>query len=240
LSIDVRLLWELQTKTTDLKSIEDDLTRMPQRLSQARGDQAIRENEQKAIEAEKQALILKRRGVEKEIEGIEGKIRDNLVTQGKAKSNVELDAAKREANFLKEQKSALETQVLEMFDAETAIDGRIAEAKERVTKARGVSDARAKELSEKEAGLKAERDEVKAACAALAAQLPPNVATRFDQLARAKQGVAVVTVQRGACGGCFNSLPPQFVNEVRKSDKLNYCESCGRIIISLEPPTGGE
>ena len=61
----------------------------------------------------------------------------------------------------------------------------------------------------------------------------------FDQLARAKGGVADVTVQRGACGGCFNSLPPQFVNEVRKTEKLNYCESCGRIIISLDPPRPG-
>jgi predicted nucleic acid-binding Zn-ribbon protein len=240
LSIDVRLLWELQTKTTDLKAVEDDLTRMPQRLAQARGDQSIRENEQKAIEAEKQALILKRRGLEKEIEGFEAKIRDNLTTQGKATTNAALDAAKREAVFLKEQKSALETRVLEMFDAEAAIDARISEAKERVAKAKGVSDQRARELGEKEAGLKAELAEVKAACAALAAQLPPNISSRFDQLARVKGGVAVVTVQRGACGGCFNSLPPQFVNEVRKTDKLNYCESCGRIIISLDPPTGGE
>ncbi|TPW17258.1 MAG: hypothetical protein FD129_447 [bacterium] len=88
--------------------------------------------------------------------------------------------------------------------------------------------------------MKAERDDVRAACAALAAQLPPNVASRFDQLARAKGGVAVVTVQRGSCGGCFNALPPQFVNEVRKSDKINVCESCGRIIISLDPPTASE
>ena len=240
MTIDVRLLWDLQTKTTDALAIEEDLTRMPQRLAQARGDQAIRENEQKAIEAEKQALVLKRRGLEKEIEAIEQKIKDNLNRQGQAKTNSELDAFKKEGAFLRDQKSALETQVLDMFDTESAFDSKISEAKERVAKATGVSDQRAKELSEKEAGLLAERDEVRAACAALASQLPPNVSSRFDQLARAKAGIAVVTVQRGACGGCFNSLPPQFVNEVRKSDKINVCESCGRIIISLDPPTAGE
>ncbi|MDZ4804218.1 MAG: C4-type zinc ribbon domain-containing protein [Candidatus Eisenbacteria bacterium] len=240
MTIDVRLLWDLQTKTTDALAIEEDLTRMPQRLSQARGDQAIRENEQKAIEAEKQALVLKRRGLEKEIEVFEQKIRENLNRQGQAKTNAELEAFKKEGVYLRDQRSALETQVLGMFDTEAGFDSRITEAKERVAKARGVSDQRARELGEKEAGLKAEWDEVRAACAAMAARLPPNVASRFDQLARAKAGVAVVTVQRGACGGCFNSLPPQFVNEVRKSDKINVCESCGRIIISLDPPTAGE
>jgi len=59
-----------------------------------------------------------------------------------------------------------------------------------------------------------------------------------DQLQGLRE--TTVTVQRGACGGCFNSLPPHFVNEVRKSDKINVCESCGRIIISLDPPTAGE
>ena len=225
MTINVRLLWDLQTKTSDAMSIEEDLTRMPQRLAQARGDQAIRENEQKAIETEKQALVLKRRGLEKEIEVFEQKIKDNLGRQGGAKTNAELEAFKKEGAYFHEQKSGLETQVLDMFDAEAGFDSRIAEAKE---------------LGEKEAGLKAERDDVRAACAALAAQLPPNVASRFDQLARAKGGVAVVTVQRGSCGGCFNALPPQFVNEVRKSDKINVCESCGRIIISLDPPTASE
>ena len=100
--------------------------------------------------------------------------------------------------------------------------------------------ARRDEIEGTMKALKAELAEVSGACAALAAQLPPPVASRFGQLARAKAGVAVVTIQRGACGGCFNSLPPQFVNEVRKATKLNVCESCGRMVISLDPPTGGD
>jgi predicted nucleic acid-binding Zn-ribbon protein len=239
-AIDVHLLWELQARTTDSRAVEEDLTRMPQRLAQARGDQAVRENELKAVEAEKQALVLKRRAVEKEVEGLEQKVRDNLGRQGGARTNAELDALKREGAFFREQKSSLETQVLEFFDQEEAADGRIAAAKEKVAQAKQVADSRAKELAEKEAGLKAELERLKGECAALGERLPPPVRSRFDQLARAKGGVAVVIVARGACGGCHNALPPQFVNEVRKAEKLLYCEACGRIIISLDPPTGGD
>lgn len=240
MTIDVPLLWDLQTRTTEARTIDEDLHRMPQQLERARGDLAVREGELKAVEAEKQAFVVRRKGLEKEIEGFEQKIRENLSRQGAARTNAELDAMKKEGVFVREQKSTLETQVLEMFDQEASFDERIAAAKEKVDAARRVADQRAREIQERESGLKAEHDRLAGECAELAGRLRPDVKGKFEQLLKAKNGVAVVTVQRGACGGCFNALPPQFVNEVRKADRIITCEGCGRIIVSLDPPTGGE
>lgn len=50
----------------------------------------------------------------------------------------------------------------------------------------------------------------------------------------ARNGVAVVTVDRNACGGCFNRIPPQKQIEVRTHKKIIVCEYCGRIIIDPE------
>lgn len=50
----------------------------------------------------------------------------------------------------------------------------------------------------------------------------------------ARNGVAVVTVDRNACGGCFNRIPPQKQIEVRTHKKIIICEYCGRIIIDPE------
>lgn len=50
----------------------------------------------------------------------------------------------------------------------------------------------------------------------------------------AKNGLAVVTVKRGACGGCFNVVPPQRQAEVREKKKLIVCEHCGRILVDVE------
>ena len=50
----------------------------------------------------------------------------------------------------------------------------------------------------------------------------------------ARNHLAVVTVQRDACGGCFNKIPPQRKLDIALSKKLIVCEYCGRIIVSSE------
>ncbi|MFI3330465.1 MAG: C4-type zinc ribbon domain-containing protein [Rikenellaceae bacterium] len=45
-------------------------------------------------------------------------------------------------------------------------------------------------------------------------------------------GLAVVTVKRDACGGCFNRIPPQRQYEIRTNKKVIVCEYCGRILVS--------
>ena len=47
----------------------------------------------------------------------------------------------------------------------------------------------------------------------------------------ARNGLAVVTVQRDACGGCFNKIPPQRQLDIRSRKKIIVCEYCGRILI---------
>ena len=44
--------------------------------------------------------------------------------------------------------------------------------------------------------------------------------------------MAVVTVVRGACGGCFNKIPPQRQIDIDESRKIVVCEYCGRILVS--------
>ncbi len=47
-----------------------------------------------------------------------------------------------------------------------------------------------------------------------------------------RNGLAVVTVRRDACGGCFNRIPPQRQVEVRQGKKIIVCEYCGRVLVS--------
>lgn len=51
--------------------------------------------------------------------------------------------------------------------------------------------------------------------------------------ANAKNGLAVVEVKRGACGGCFNIVPPQRQADIREKKKLIVCEHCGRILADV-------
>lgn len=47
----------------------------------------------------------------------------------------------------------------------------------------------------------------------------------------ARNGLAVVTVERDACGGCFNKIPPQRQMDIRSRKKIIVCEYCGRILV---------
>jgi predicted nucleic acid-binding Zn-ribbon protein len=52
--------------------------------------------------------------------------------------------------------------------------------------------------------------------------------------ANSTNGLAVVLVQRGACGGCFNMVPPQRQADIKEKKKLIVCEHCGRILADVE------
>ncbi len=49
-----------------------------------------------------------------------------------------------------------------------------------------------------------------------------------------RNGLAVVPVERDACGGCFNSIPPQRQSEIRLHKKIIVCENCGRILVDSD------
>ncbi|HTK18184.1 MAG TPA: C4-type zinc ribbon domain-containing protein, partial [Mucilaginibacter sp.] len=51
---------------------------------------------------------------------------------------------------------------------------------------------------------------------------------------KAKNGLAIVTVERDACSGCFNHTPAQQQAEIRLHQKIIVCEFCGRILVDEE------
>jgi predicted nucleic acid-binding Zn-ribbon protein len=54
----------------------------------------------------------------------------------------------------------------------------------------------------------------------------------YDKIRKTyRNGLAVVTVARGACGGCFNRIPPQLQIEIGVMKKIIACEHCGRVLI---------
>ena len=48
---------------------------------------------------------------------------------------------------------------------------------------------------------------------------------------RYRNGLAVVTVKRDACGGCFNRIPPQLQIEIGMYKNIVACEHCGRVLV---------
>lgn len=59
--------------------------------------------------------------------------------------------------------------------------------------------------------------------------------TAYNRIRKnAKNGLAVVTIERDACGGCYNKIPPQRQLDIRTQKKVIVCEYCGRILVDQE------
>ena len=59
--------------------------------------------------------------------------------------------------------------------------------------------------------------------------------TSFKRIRKnARNGLGIVYVQRDACGGCFNKIPPQRQLDIKMHKKIIVCEYCGRILIDPE------
>ena len=67
-----------------------------------------------------------------------------------------------------------------------------------------------------------------------AATLQPPYLKRYSMLLNKRDGLAVVAITDNVCQGCYMTLPPQQVIEVRKADKLNLCPTCQRILYFKE------
>jgi predicted nucleic acid-binding Zn-ribbon protein len=56
--------------------------------------------------------------------------------------------------------------------------------------------------------------------------------TSYDKIRSSyRNGLSVVPVERDACGGCFNAIPPQKQSEIKQHKKIMICENCGRILV---------
>ena len=69
----------------------------------------------------------------------------------------------------------------------------------------------------------------------LETKIEPRLLQSFKRIRKnSRNGLGIVYVQRDACGGCFNKIPPQRQLDIRSRKKVIVCEYCGRIMIDPE------
>jgi predicted nucleic acid-binding Zn-ribbon protein len=69
----------------------------------------------------------------------------------------------------------------------------------------------------------------------------PRLLVSYEKIRKSyRNGLAVVPVERDACGGCFYYIPPQKQSEIKQHKKVMICENCGRILVDEELHTAVE
>ncbi len=228
----LKLLYALQQVDLELQEIQDlkgDLPHIVNTL-QSRVDE-MKEKLDRFNATIKEAKLTRERA-DSEILDIVVKVEKYKGQQLNVKTNRQYDALTREIEN-SEQRSILLQKSME--DAEgrlhlaktdaDSIKGQMEEVveefKERQKELKGVN----KEHEKEELKLKHERDKI-------TVRLDKADIERYNRIAKAKGGMAVVPVKRNACGGCFSRVPPQKILELRKKSHIHMCEQCGRILVS--------
>lgn len=168
-----------------------------------------------------------------DIVGAKAAIKKYEQQRNNVKNNREFDSLSKEIEYqeldceLSEKKIADNTKILvERKEALAEESANLKGREQDLANKRKELENIIKETEKEEKDLLKESDEIQA-------QIDPRMLAAYEKVrSNARNKMAVVTVVRGACGGCFNKIPPQRQIDIESSKRIIVCEYCGRILVS--------
>lgn len=230
----LKILYQLQLIDDQLDELEElrgDLPNMVREL-----EEKIKSliNDIESKEKEQKESILKRDDNENEIEKLKENQKKFKAQLYQVRNNKEYDALTKEIDHTEEQINKLEAENNSLADRSKVLTLEIEEITPKL-------DELKQELKEKEAELKEiikanEREESKLLeqRKKIESEVKKNDLSVYMRIRKAKKGMAVATIKRSACSGCHNIVPSQRQLEIRRNNRLFFCEYCGRILVSAE------
>jgi len=202
----------------EVQDLEDEIEGLQTRVSKYDADI---ESLEKSISGKKQ-----------EIANAQELIKKYEEQQNNVRNNREYDSLSKEIEF----------QTLEIELSEKRIrefTAQIEEKKEVIGESVEILDGRKLDLENKKKELEdiigetqKEEDVMEKKSAQLEAIIEERLVSAYKKIrANARNGLAVVPVERDACGGCFNKIPPQRQLDIASRKKIIVCEYCGRILV---------
>ena len=201
------------------------------------------------LEAEVEGLTTRIERIESEIGEFEraisqkkGEIIEAQANVDRYKSQLDIVRNNREYDTLYKE---IEFQTLEI----ELCNKKISEAEHRIAEKQEELEQSKQELEEKQGDLEIKRGELdeiieetrteeerlKDKAHDYESKIDPRLLTSFKRIRKnARNGLGIVYVQRDACGGCFNKIPPQRQLDIKMHKKIIVCEYCGRILIDPE------
>ena len=151
------------------------------------------------------------------------------------RNNREYENLTKEIEYLQLDNQLNEKKISEANETIKAKQEDIQRCSELVSERRTDLDIRRSELDEIISETKAEEEKLRERSKNIEATIDPRLLSAFKRIRRnSRNGLGVVYVQRDACGGCFNKIPPQRQLDIRMRKKIIVCEYCGRIMIDPE------
>lgn len=227
----LKQLMELQKLDTELNRLEEMRGDLPSQVRSLNKEVDDAKKEHKENEIKLQSYQKERDLLDMEIKDLEGKKKKYQSQLFEVKTNREYDAVTHEIETVTAEIEMKENRLLELMDLDADLKKKLEDEHKTITELEEKLKVNSIELEKKmaatekdEATLKHERDKI-------IHKMDKRLISTYERIRKAKSGFAVVPVLRNACGGCFKSLPPQKILEIRPMDRIFLCDVCGRILV---------
>ncbi|MDR1557811.1 MAG: C4-type zinc ribbon domain-containing protein [Tannerellaceae bacterium] len=228
-------LYQLQTMVTEIDKIKTVRGELPLEVQDLEDEIAGLEtrlsNYQAEIKENEMAVIAQRNRIADSTALIE-KYKNQL---DNVRNNREFDNLSKEIEFQGLEIEFSEKKIREFGEAITNKKTEIAHLTENLEGRKADLAQKRGELEEIISETKQEEEKLREKAKKLEASIEPRLLAAFKRIRKgARNGLAIVYIQRDACGGCFNKIPPQKQMDIKLRKKVIVCEYCGRIMIDPE------
>ena len=230
----LKILYELQKLDDQLDVLEELRGDLPNAVEDLKARITAIKDDISNKEKEQKESLEKRQDNEEEIEKLKDNQKKFKAQLYQVRNNKEYDALTKEIDHTEELFTKLETENDSLADLSKKLSDEISEVAPQM-------DELKEELKVKEADLKEiikanEKEEAKLTTKRKEIEALTKKAdySAYMRIRKAKKGKAVATIRRSACSGCHNIVPSQRQLEIRRNNKLFFCEYCGRILVSTE------
>lgn len=151
------------------------------------------------------------------------------------RNNKEFDYLNKEIEFESLEIELAEKKVKEFSIEMKQVAEQIATSKEHLEGRSADLKVKKDELDEIIAETRQQEEQLREEIKTVETDVEPRLLQAFKRIRKsAPNGLAVVCIERAACGGCFNKIPPQKQMDIKMGKKIIVCEYCGRIMIDSE------
>jgi uncharacterized protein len=237
LSVEEKLkaLYQLQTMLTDIDKIRTLRGELPLEVQDLEDDVAGLTTHIDKIQGEIQELNSAISQQKIDIQNAQNSVDKYKEQQDNVRNNREFDFLSKEIEFQTLEIELCNKKITEANEVIKAKNAEFDKSRDDLKDRREDLETKKGELEEITLETKAQEDKLRTKAKTLEATIEPRLLTAFKRIRKnSRNGLGIVYVQRDACGGCFNKIPPQRQLDIRMRKKIIVCEYCGRILIDPE------
>lgn len=230
----LKYLYEIQKIDNQLDDLEELRGDLPNAVKDLENKIESIRLEAESKEKQKMEALDKRQKNEAEVEKLKENQKKFKAQLYAVRNNKEYDALTKEIDHSESQISKSEAENDSLADLSKKLTEEIEELTPLLTELADELKIKQKELKEIISSNQKEESKLLEERKKIEAQIKKPDYSAYIRIRKAKKGKAVVTIKRSACTGCHNIVPAQRQLEIRRNNKIFFCEYCGRILVSHE------